>query len=221
MNNNLTSQAATMQRNGVPNDIITNLNPISLVIFIPIVDNFLYPALRKAGIKFTPIKRIAFGFLLASLAMVGAAVIQHFIYKTGECGEYMNSCDTFAPVNVWTQAVPYVLVGFSEIFTSITGLEFAFTKAPKNMRSLVTSYWHFMSAFSNALGQAFVSLSEDPLLVWNYTTVAILAFIGGILFWLHQRPTDKMEDQLNMLPDSVYVGKDRRHSVAEENAAHA
>lgn len=66
MNNNLTSQAATMTRNGVPNDIITNLNPISLVIFIPIVDKFLYPALRKAGIRFTPIKRIAFGFMLAS-----------------------------------------------------------------------------------------------------------------------------------------------------------
>jgi POT family proton-dependent oligopeptide transporter len=218
MNNNLTSQAATMERNGVPNDIITNLNPISLVIFIPIVDAFLYPNLRKAGIHFTPIKRMAFGFILASLAMVGAAVIQHYIYATGECGKYMNSCDTAAPINVWTQAVPYVLVGFSEIFTSITGLEFAFTKAPKNMRSLVTSYWHFMSAFSNALGQAFVSLSEDPLLVWNYATVAILAFIGGVLFWLHQRSTDKQEDALNMLPDSTYVGKDRRHSIAEENA---
>jgi POT family proton-dependent oligopeptide transporter len=221
MNNNLTSQAATMQRNGVPNDLITNLNPISLVIFIPIVDNFLYPALRKAGIKFTPIKRIAFGFLLASLAMVSAAVIQHFIYATGPCGTAMNTCDDAAPINVWVQSVPYVLVGFSEIFTSITGLEFAFTKAPKNMRSLVTSYWHFMSAFSNALGQAFVSLSEDPLLVWNYTTVAILAFIGGILFWLHQRPTDRLEDRLNMLPDSTYAGKDRRHSVVEENAQHA
>ncbi|KAH7395394.1 POT family-domain-containing protein [Phaeosphaeria sp. MPI-PUGE-AT-0046c] len=221
MNNNLTSQAATMTRNGVPNDIITNLNPISLVIFIPIVDNFLYPALRKANIKFTPIKRMAFGFILASLAMVGAAVIQHYIYSTTPCGKYMNDCDQFAPVNVWTQAVPYVLVGFSEIFTSITGLEFAFTKAPKNMRSLVTSYWHFMSAFSNALGQAFVSLSEDPLLVWNYTSVAILAFIGGVLFWFHQRPTDKQEDKLNMLPDSVYVGKDRRHSIAEENTRHA
>lgn len=221
MTSNLTSQAATMERNGIPNDIITNLNPISLVIFIPIVDNFLYPALRKAGIKFTPIKRIAFGFLLASLAMVSASVIQHYIYATGECGKYMNSCNTFAPVNVWTQAVPYVLIGFSEIFASITGLEFAFTKAPKNMRSLVTSYWHFMSAFSNALGQAFVSLSEDPLLVWNYATVAILAFIGGALFWFHQRPTDKQEDILNMLPDSTYMGKDRRHSVAEESASHA
>ncbi|KAL6710354.1 hypothetical protein ACN47E_009300 [Coniothyrium glycines] len=222
MNNNLTSQAATMTRNGVPNDIITNLNPISLVIFIPIVDNFLYPALRKAHIRFTPIKRIAFGFLLASFAMVSAAVIQHYVYSTGPCGKYMNSCEAEdgstlpAPINVWVQAVPYVLVGFSEIFTSITGLEYAFTKAPKNMRSLVTSYWHFMSAFSNAIGQAFTALSEDPLLVWNYTIVAILAFVGGILFWFHQRPTDKKEDILNMLPDSNYVGRDRRHSVTEE-----
>lgn len=112
--------------------------------------------------------------------------------------------------------MPYVFVGFSEIFTSVTGLEYAFTKAPKNMRSVVTSYWHFMSAFSNAIGQALVALAEDPLLVWNYLTAALLAFIGGILFWFHQRPTDKREDALNMLPDSNYVGRDRRHSVAEE-----
>ncbi|KAF2866264.1 POT family-domain-containing protein [Massariosphaeria phaeospora] len=218
MNNNLTSQAATMTRNGVPNDVITNLNPISLVIFIPIVDNFLYPGLRKAGIRFTPIKRIAFGFILASLAMVAATIIQNEIYKTGPCGKYMNKCDDPSPLNVWIQSVPYILVGFSEIFTSITGLEYAFTKAPKNMRSLVTSYWHFMSAFSNAIGQALVSLAEDPLLVWNYGVVAVLAFIGGVLFWFHQRPTDKREDIMNMLPDSNYIGKDRRHSVVEDRA---
>jgi len=221
MNNNLTSQASTLQLKGVPNDVITNLNPISLVIFIPIVDNFLYPALRKRGIRFTPIKRIALGFILASFAMVAAAVIQNEIYKQGACGKYMNKCDTPAPFSVWVQAVPYVLVGFSEIFTSITGLEYAFTKAPKNMRSLVMSYWYFMSAFSNALGQAFVAVSEDPLLVWNYTIAAILAFVGGVLFWFHQRPTDKKEDILNMLPDSNYVGRDRRHSVAEESVTHA
>lgn len=220
MNNNLTSQAATLTRHGVPNDVITNLNPISLVIFIPIVDNFLYPWLRKKGIRFTPIKRMAFGFMLASLAMVGATVIQYYIYKLGACGKYMNSkkCkNNPAPINVWVQTVPYVFIGFSEIFTSVTGLEYAFTKAPKNMRSLVTSYWHFMSAFSNALGQALVSLSDDPLLVWNYGVVAVLAFLGGVLFWFHQRPTDKKEDILNMLPDSNYIGHDRRHSISSEH----
>jgi POT family proton-dependent oligopeptide transporter len=164
---------------------------------------------------------MAFGFILGSMAMVSAAAIQHSIYQTNECGKFANKCvedGKFSPINVWVQTVPYVLVGFSEIFTSITGLEFAFTKAPRNMRSLVTSYWHFMSAFSNALGQAFVSLSEDPLLVWNYATVAILAFLGGILFWFHQRPTDKREDALNMLPDSTYVGKNPKRGTVEENA---
>ena len=222
MTNNLVSQASTMTLNGVPNDVITNLNPISLVVFIPIVDNFLYPFLRKKNIKFTPIKRMAFGFMLASLAMVSATVIQYYIYNSTVCGKFMNGCEDAegnkirSPLNVWIQAVPYVFVGFSEIFTSVTGLEYAFTKAPKNMRSVVTSYWHFMSAFSNAIGQALVALAEDPLLVWNYLTAALLAFIGGILFWFHQRPTDKREDALNMLPDSNYVGRDRRHSVAEE-----
>jgi POT family proton-dependent oligopeptide transporter len=221
MNNNLVSQANTMQLKGVPNDVITNLNPISLVIFIPIVDNFLYPLLRKQGIKFTPIKRMFTGFMLASLAMVSATVIQYYIYKLGPCGKYMNECKTPAPFTVWVQAVPYVLIGFSEIFTSITGLEYAFTKAPQNMRSLVTSYWHFMSAFSNALGQAFTALSTDPLLVWLYMSVAIIAFVGGILFWFHQRPTDKQEDALNMLPDSNYAGRDRRHSTEQAESHHA
>jgi len=217
MNNNLVSQANTMTLNGVPNDIITNLNPISLVIFIPIVDNFFYPFLRKRGIKFSPIKRMFTGFMLASVAMISATVIQYYIYEKGPCGKYMNTCDNPAPFTVWVQAFPYIFIGFSEIFTSITGLEYAFTKAPKNMRSLVTSYWHFMSAFSNAIGQAFTALSTDPLLVWLYASVAIIAFIGGILFWFHQRPTDKMEDQLNMLPDSTYVGRGEKHP--EEEAA--
>ncbi|KAF2202260.1 PTR2-domain-containing protein [Delitschia confertaspora ATCC 74209] len=211
MNNNLTSQAATMRLGGVPNDIITNLNPISLIIFIPLVDNFLYPFLRKSGIRFTPIKRMAFGFGLASLAMVSATVIQHYIYKLGPCGDHMNSCKEKAPISVWVQTLPYVLIGFSEIFTSVTGLEYAFTKAPRNMRSLVTSYWHFMSALSNAIGQALTALAEDPLLVWNYGVVAVAAAIGGILFWLHQRPTDKQEDKLNMLAESTYIGKKKGH----------
>ena len=142
-------------------------------------------------------------------------LIQAEIYKQGPCGDQMNKCDEPAPIIVWVQTVPYVFIGFSEIFTSITGLEFAFTKAPKNMRSLVTSYWHFMSAFSSAIGQAFTSVSEDPLLVWNYGIVSVLAFIGGILFWFHQRPTDKREDSLNMLADSNYIGRGKRNSVEE------
>jgi proton-dependent oligopeptide transporter, POT family len=79
--NNLTSQAATMVTKGVPNDVINNLDPITLIVFIPICDIFIYPGLRKIGINFTPIKRITAGFFTGSAAMVWAAVVQHYIYK--------------------------------------------------------------------------------------------------------------------------------------------
>jgi hypothetical protein len=38
LNNNLTSQAATMQTHGLPNDVLSNLDPIVLIIFIPVCD---------------------------------------------------------------------------------------------------------------------------------------------------------------------------------------
>ena len=67
------------------------------------------------------------------------------------------------------------------------------------MRSLVMAFNLFMTAISAALGEAFVSLSADPLLVWNYGSMAVLSFIGGVLFYLSFVQLDKDEDQLNAL----------------------
>ncbi|KKZ64424.1 POT family proton-dependent oligopeptide transporter [[Emmonsia] crescens] len=206
---NLTSQAATLELNGVPNDLINNLNPLGIVIMIPILDLGVYPLLRFLKIRFSPLRRMAAGFFIATCAMIWAAVVQHFIYTKGACGKYMNTCPTPAPINVWVQAGAYVLVGLSEIMASITGLEYSYTKAPANMRGLVFGFYHFTSAVSAALGQAFVSVSEDPLLVWNYTIVAIIAFCGGVVFWLTFRGLDKKEEQMNMIKESEYRGRAR------------
>jgi POT family proton-dependent oligopeptide transporter len=214
MTSNLTSQAATMELNGVPNDIIQNLNPISIVIMIPIMDFLVYPTLRKYKINFTPIKRMTTGFALAALSMVASTVTQHYIYKLSVCGSHASGnlpgtdevCPT-APINVWVQTLPYVLIGLSEIFTNITSLEYAFTKAPANMRSLVMSINLLQNAFSSAISQGFVGLSADPLLVWNYGVVSVLAAIGGVAFWFSFRHLDKEEDKLNMLQESAYKGR--------------
>ena len=202
-----------MELNGVPNDIIQNLNPISIVIMIPIFDFFIYPALRKAKIRFTPLKRMCTGFFLASLAMISACVIQYYIYKLSPCGDSAATCRDeednvlAAPINVWVQALPYVLIGISEIMTSITGLEYAFSKAPTNMRSLIMAVNLVMNAFSSAIAQALVALSEDPLLVWNYGVVAVLAFIGGVAFWICFHKLDADEDKWNLIDTTAYRGK--------------
>lgn len=212
MTNNLTTQAGTMELNGVPNDLIQNLNPISIVILIPILDRFVYPGLRKIGINFTPVKRMALGFFFSSISMIAAAVMQYYIYKMSPCGYYATNgkpSECRAPINVWAQCLPYVLVGISEIFTNTTSLEYAFSKAPDNMKSMVMSVNLFMSAVSSALGQAFTPLAGDPNFIWNYGSVAIIAAAGGIGFWLCFKELDKEEDMWNNLQKSEYKGNTR------------
>jgi proton-dependent oligopeptide transporter, POT family len=80
----------------------------------------VYPGLRKLKIDFDPISRIYAGFLLASFSMVYASVLQHYIYIS-----------TPKSIHVWIQAPAYIMVAFSEAFIIITGLELAFTQAPK------------------------------------------------------------------------------------------
>ncbi|KAK7456189.1 hypothetical protein CaCOL14_004230 [Colletotrichum acutatum] len=207
LNNNLVSQAATMQLNGLPNDILSNLDPIALILFIPLCDLVLYPTLRKLRIPFTPIKKIAFGFFTGAMAMVWACVLQYYIYKRSVCGQFASGTlpngNPCPPVDilVWAQTGAYVLIALSEIFASITSLEYAFSKAPKNMRSMVQAVALFMSAISAALGQAFTPLSTDPYLVWNYGIVAVLAGVAGVIFWFQFRDLDKEEDAMNELPE--------------------
>ncbi|TGJ81412.1 hypothetical protein E0Z10_g7355 [Xylaria hypoxylon] len=216
LNSNLTSQAATMVLGGVPNDVI--------------------------GYNFTPIKKITAGFALGTLAMVVGALIQHYIYWQSPCRDisgygYATDCkealglDTNAderlykpPLTVWIQTPAYVLIAFSEIFASITGLEYAFTKAPKNMRGFITGIFWFAQAFSSAIAQAFVPLSTDPVLVWLYTTVAIIAALGGLLFHFAFLKLDKEEEALNALPDSVFKGsknQDADFAAVEQAQAEA
>ncbi len=131
-------------------------------------------------------------FFVACSAMIWAAVVQYYIYETNPCGRYVATCETPAgdrivsSLNIWIQTGAYVLVGLSEIFGSITGLEYAYTKAPANMRSLVfgessrgwplselhtnltSGLYNFTSALSAAIGQAFVALAADPLLVGQH-----------------------------------------------------
>ncbi|KAJ5767052.1 uncharacterized protein N7511_004668 [Penicillium nucicola] len=118
--NNLISQAGQMALHGTPNDLLQNLDPIALCIFIPLLDLGLYPLLRKFKINFSPVRRIFTGFLLVSFSMVYASVLQHFIYTSPS-----NS------IHVWIQAPAYIFVAMSEAFVIVTGLELAFTNAPQ------------------------------------------------------------------------------------------
>ncbi|KDR79495.1 hypothetical protein GALMADRAFT_137316 [Galerina marginata CBS 339.88] len=189
-NSNLASQAGETSTHGIPNDVLSNLDPFALLIFIPVCDLMFYPALRRMGINFSALKKITAGFRLRR------NVVQHYVYKTSLCGYDAGACEApnVSPLNVWVQTR-------AEIVAIITGLEYAFTKAPGNMRSLVMSIL-FTYALSAALGDAlFATLSADPLLVWSYAVKAVLAFVTRGLFWWSVRDLDAKEDALNNMKE--------------------
>lgn len=211
-NSNLVNQAASMKLGGVPNDVVNNLNPFALLILIVLCDKLVYPAIARAKIRFSPIKKISLGFFSAATAMATAAIIQHFIYEKSPCGYNANDRDCYEErgppdMSVWIQTPSYVLISLGEVFASITGLEYAFSKAPPNMRGLVTGVFWFVKAFSAAISQAFNGLAQDPLLVWLYVAFTLIATLGGSGFWITFRKLDKKEEELNALPTSTFIGR--------------
>ncbi|NWT15756.1 S15A1 protein, partial [Vireo altiloquus] len=58
------------------------VNPILIVIMVPVVDSLVYPLIKKCKINFTPLKKMTVGMFLASMAFVAAALVQLQIDKT-------------------------------------------------------------------------------------------------------------------------------------------
>ena len=93
---------------GFLDDLLSNFNPISTVVCIPIYNWFLYPTLRRMGIRFNLIQRskcddstvclvlltslVCVGYLIGAVLNAVAAIIQWQIYKTSPCGYHATEC---------------------------------------------------------------------------------------------------------------------------------
>lgn len=202
MLNNFISQAGTMQLHGIPNDIMQNIDPLTIIFLIPIFDRLLYPGLRKIGIPFRPITRITWGFVFGALAMAYAAIVQHLIYSSPPCYDAPLACDTSHlpnQVHVAVQTPAYFFIAVSEILASVTGLEYAYTKAPPSMKSFVMSIFLLQSAFGSALGIALAPFAKDPNLVWMYAGLCIATIIAAGLFWVCFKHLNASEESMNAL----------------------
>lgn len=191
-----------MQLHGIPNDIMQNIDPLSLIFLIPIFDRFLYPGLRKIGIPFRPITRITWGFIFGALAMAYAAIVQYLIYSSPPCYNAPLACNaSHLPnqIHVAVQTPAYLFIAISEIFASVTGLEYAYTKAPPSMKSFVMSIFLLQSAFGSALGIALAPIAKDPALVWMYTGLCIATIIVAGLFWICFNHLNATEESMNAL----------------------
>jgi dipeptide/tripeptide permease len=162
-----------MELHGLPNDILPNIDPITIILLIPVMDRLIYPFIRtKLHFAFTSITRISLGFMFAACAMLYAGVLQAKIYAVEP-----------EKIHIAWQAPAYMLVAISEILASITGLELAYAKAPENMKSFIMSLFLLTSAGGSALGILIAPFAKDPWLHWMYLGLSIAAAGTGFAFW--------------------------------------
>jgi proton-dependent oligopeptide transporter, POT family len=225
---NFVSQAGQMAGHGIPNDLMQNFDPISIIIFVPILDRLVYPLLAKMHIQFRPITRISLGFVVAALAMGYAAIVQHLIYSAGPCYD-SPLCDASMVdgvaqgnnIHIAIQTPAYMLIGISEIFASVSGLEYAYMKAPPSMKSFVQAMYLLTNAGGSALGEALVAVAVDPKVEWMYVGLCVATFITGVLFWFLFKHLNALEDEMNKLEQygdkAVPIEEAKKLDMTEHN----
>jgi POT family proton-dependent oligopeptide transporter len=112
------------------------LNPLLVMLLIPLNNLVLYPALRRAGLAVTPLRRMGLGIAFSGVAWIAAGGIQLWI-------------DGGDRVSIAWQVLPYALLTFGEVLVSTTGLEFAYSQAPNAMKGVIMSFWLLTTTFGN------------------------------------------------------------------------
>uniref|UniRef100_A0A3Q3LS73 Solute carrier family 15 member 1b n=1 Tax=Labrus bergylta TaxID=56723 RepID=A0A3Q3LS73_9LABR len=81
-----TLQATTMDGDfgllTIQPDQMQTVNPILILVLVPIMDSVIYPLISKCKLNFTPLKKMTVGMFLAALAFIAAALVQLQIDKT-------------------------------------------------------------------------------------------------------------------------------------------
>jgi POT family proton-dependent oligopeptide transporter len=104
---------------------IQAVNPILILIYIPLFTFVIYPWLNRF-FSLTPLRKIGLGMILMTAAFGLTTLVQTWI-------------DAGQRPSIGWQVVAYMIITASEIMVSIVGLEFAYTQSPKAMKSLVMS----------------------------------------------------------------------------------
>ncbi len=142
---------------------VQTANPVFLLSFIPLFTYFIYPFFDKIGLKTTPLRRIGTGLALTALSFVIIAMVQERV----DAGQHPS---------VWWQIFAYVILSAAEVLVSITGLEYAYTQAPKSMKSTMTALW----LLTVAAGNLFVALINGNISKGGF----FAQFVGADFYWM-------------------------------------
>jgi POT family proton-dependent oligopeptide transporter len=158
------------------------VNAILTVTFIPLFQYLLYPAIDRVW-KLTPLRKIGLGIFTIGLSFFVSAWIE-------------SQLNAGIKLNIGWQLPAYVLLTAGEVMASITALEFAYTQAPRPMKSIVLALYLLSISAGNLFAAAVHWFIANPdgttklsgAAYYNfYACISIAAAVVFIFFALRYR----------------------------------
>lgn len=178
---------------GIPNDSIPTLNPICVLIIVPILERLIYPYMHKVGLSPRATVRMTLGFGLVAVSMAMAAGIQQVVYNAPPCYNMPLEClvsdhgKISNQASVFLQVPIYVVGALGEMLFSVSSSEYTYNKAPPHMKSTLQAVNMFTIAVGSAIGIAVSPAAHNPHLVImfsSFTAIMAIATIAfGWIFW--------------------------------------
>lgn len=117
------------------------VNPLLVMIYIPLFNFVLYPLVNKVFVL-TPLRKVGIGFALTAAAFGISWYIETLIQAGAATG--------VKPSALW-QVFAYVVITAGEVMVSITGLEYSYSQAPNKLKSLVMSFYLLTVSLGNVV----------------------------------------------------------------------
>jgi POT family proton-dependent oligopeptide transporter len=128
---------------------IQTVNPIFILIMLPLFSYWLYPFVEKLGIKLTPLRKIGAGLFVTAASFFIVAMIQTRIDAGAR------------PTIVW-QIWAFVVLTAGETLVSPTHLEFSYTQGPVKMKSLVMCTYLLAISLGNVFTAGVNFVIQNP-----------------------------------------------------------
>ena len=112
------------------------INPALVMLLIPFNNLVLYPLLNRFGYEATALRRMTAGIAFSGLSWIIVGLMQ-------------VALDGGSALSIWWQILPYAVLTFGEVLVSATGLEFAYSQAPRSMKGAIMAFWNLSVTIGN------------------------------------------------------------------------